>query len=181
MPTHTLMLCSESTRQSGNSVIQVQEDQKRNLSPCAARDAIMIPRHIFLMTVVSSALQAPTQPSTRIQTHIHTHTHTHTHTGGHTIHSQETALPSQRKLPLDPSSTEVSSSTPISSHSFPASKEETGLCCIQSSALIPSHFPIGYSDGTVVKNLPAKARNTGDKGLIPELGRSPGEGNGNPL
>ena len=107
MPTHTLMPCSESTKQSGNCVIQVQEDQKRNLSPCAARDAIMIPRHIFLVTVVSSALQAPTQLSTC----IHTHTHTHTHTGGHTIHSQETALPSQRKLPLDPSSTKVSSST----------------------------------------------------------------------
>jgi len=29
----------------------------------------------------------------------------------------------------------------------------------------------------VVKNLPADA---GDPGLIPELGRSPGEGNGNP-
>jgi len=30
----------------------------------------------------------------------------------------------------------------------------------------------------VVKNLPA---NTGDLGSIPGLGRSPGEGNGNPL
>ena len=30
----------------------------------------------------------------------------------------------------------------------------------------------------MVKNLPAKA---GDLGLIPGLGRSPGEGNGNPL
>jgi len=30
----------------------------------------------------------------------------------------------------------------------------------------------------VVKNLPAKA---GNVGLIPGLGRSPGEGNGNPL
>ena len=47
--------------------------------------------------------------------------------------------------------------------------------------LIPSqgikNFP-GYS---LVKNLPAKAGNTGDVGLIPELRRSPGEGNGNPL
>ena len=34
---------------------------------------------------------------------------------------------------------------------------------------------------TVVKNLPAKARDTGDVGLIPGLGRSPGVGNGNPL
>ena len=31
---------------------------------------------------------------------------------------------------------------------------------------------------SVVKNPPA---NAGDPGLIPELGRSPGEGNGNPL
>ena len=30
----------------------------------------------------------------------------------------------------------------------------------------------------MVENLPA---NPGDEGLIPELGRSPGEGNGNPL
>ena len=30
----------------------------------------------------------------------------------------------------------------------------------------------------MVKNLPASAR---DEGLIPGLGRSPGEGNGNPL
>ena len=35
-----------------------------------------------------------------------------------------------------------------------------------------------FPDGSVVKNLPA---NAGDLGLIPELGRSQGEGNGNPL
>ena len=33
----------------------------------------------------------------------------------------------------------------------------------------------------VVKNLPANARDTGDARSIPGLGRSPGEGNGNPL
>ena len=33
----------------------------------------------------------------------------------------------------------------------------------------------------VVKNLPANAGDAGDTGLIPRLGRSPGEGNGNPL
>ena len=33
----------------------------------------------------------------------------------------------------------------------------------------------------VVKNLPADARDIGDRGLIPGLGRSPGGGNGNPL
>ena len=35
--------------------------------------------------------------------------------------------------------------------------------------------------GAVVKNLPANAGDTGDSGLIPGSGRSPGEGNGNPL
>ena len=37
---------------------------------------------------------------------------------------------------------------------------------------------LGSSGGSVVKNLPANAGNTG---LISVLGRSPGEGNGNPL
>ena len=37
---------------------------------------------------------------------------------------------------------------------------------------------VGFPGGSVVKNLPA---NAGDKGSIPELGRFPGEGNGNPL
>ena len=33
----------------------------------------------------------------------------------------------------------------------------------------------------MVKNLPAKAGEVRDAGSIPGLGRSPGEGNGNPL
>ena len=36
----------------------------------------------------------------------------------------------------------------------------------------------GFPGGSVVKNPPAKA---GDMGLIPGLGRFPGEENGNPL
>ena len=36
----------------------------------------------------------------------------------------------------------------------------------------------GIPDGSAVKNLPA---NVGDRDSIPRLGRSPGEGNGNPL
>ena len=36
----------------------------------------------------------------------------------------------------------------------------------------------GFPGGLVVKNLPA---DTGDMDSIPGLGRSPGEGNGNPL
>ena len=35
-----------------------------------------------------------------------------------------------------------------------------------------------FFGSSVVKNPPA---NAGDMGLIPDLGRSPGEGNGNPL
>ena len=36
----------------------------------------------------------------------------------------------------------------------------------------------GFPGGSVIRNLPANAR---DAGLIPGSGRSPGEGNGNPL
>ena len=36
----------------------------------------------------------------------------------------------------------------------------------------------GFPGGSVVKNLPA---DVGDTGLIPGLGRSPGEGNSNPF
>ena len=39
-------------------------------------------------------------------------------------------------------------------------------------------FNIGFPGGLVVKNLPA---NAGDAGLIPGLGRTPGDGNGNPF
>ena len=44
-------------------------------------------------------------------------------------------------------------------------------------------FPAGtnFPGGSVVKNLPASARDAEDVGLIPGLGRSPGEGCGNPL
>ena len=37
---------------------------------------------------------------------------------------------------------------------------------------------MGFQSGSMVKNLPA---NAGISSLIPGLGRSPGEGNGNPL
>ena len=37
---------------------------------------------------------------------------------------------------------------------------------------------MGFPGSSVVKNLPA---DEGDAGLIPESGRSPGEGNGNPF
>ena len=40
------------------------------------------------------------------------------------------------------------------------------------------YFIMGFLGGSVIKNPPT---NAGDVGLIPESGRSPGEGNGNPL
>ena len=38
-----------------------------------------------------------------------------------------------------------------------------------------------FPGGPVVKNPPASAGDIGDMGSIPGLGRSPGEGNGNPF
>ena len=40
---------------------------------------------------------------------------------------------------------------------------------------------MGFPCGSVVKNPPANAGDSGDMGLIPGLRRSPGGGNGNPL
>ena len=43
------------------------------------------------------------------------------------------------------------------------------------------HLSTSMPGGSVVKRMPANARDTGDMGLIPGSGRSTGEGNGNPL
>ena len=40
---------------------------------------------------------------------------------------------------------------------------------------------VGFPGGSVVKNPPVNAGDTGDAGLIPGLGRSPVGGNGNPF
>ena len=40
---------------------------------------------------------------------------------------------------------------------------------------------MGFPGGSIVKNPRANAGDAGDVGLIPGSGRSPGEGNGNPL
>ena len=37
-------------------------------------------------------------------------------------------------------------------------------------------YQMGFPGGAVIKNLPANVRDTGDVGLIPGLGRSPGGG-----
>ena len=41
--------------------------------------------------------------------------------------------------------------------------------------------PVGFPGGLVVKNLPTNAGDTEVVGSVPGWGRSPGEGNGNPL
>ena len=56
--------------------------------------------------------------------------------------------------------------------------------------MLPTHWSLiisylylcsGFPGGSMVKNPPANAGDTGDTGSIPGLGRSPGGGNGNPL
>ena len=59
----------------------------------------------------------------------------------------------------------------------------TNVVIITDSSKLPNynhitHFPGSFPGGSTVKNLLA---NAGDVDLIPESGRSPGEGNGNPL
>ena len=44
-----------------------------------------------------------------------------------------------------------------------------------------SNPPLGFLGGTVVRDPPANAGDASDVGLIAGSGRSPGEGNGNPL
>ena len=45
----------------------------------------------------------------------------------------------------------------------------------------PADLLLGFSGGSVVKNLPANAEDTGDAGSMPGSERSPEAGNGNPL
>ena len=67
-------------------------------------------------------------------------------------------------------------------HPFIISSYNIKICeCAHFKIYIFIHIYIyflGSPGGSVVKNLPV---NTGDASLAPELGRSPGEGNGNPL
>ena len=52
------------------------------------------------------------------------------------------------------------------------------LMCGRNQHNIVKQLPSSFPGGSVVKNPPA---NQGDTGWIPGSGRSPGEGNGNPL
>ena len=44
-----------------------------------------------------------------------------------------------------------------------------------------THLRWGFPDGSVIKNLPANAGDARNVNSTPGSGRSPGEGNGNPL
>ena len=50
-----------------------------------------------------------------------------------------------------------------------------------SKNIISVFYKMGFPGDAVVKNLPANAGDTRNSGSIPGPGRSPGEGNGNPL
>ena len=54
-------------------------------------------------------------------------------------------------------------------------------CVLPASQIVSWSVHVSFPAGSVVKNLPVSAGNTGDEGLIPGLGRSPGGGNGNLL
>ena len=71
--------------------------------------------------------------------------------------------------------------------SIQSTKTRPGADCGSEHELLIAKFRLnwrnqvklwGFPDGSVVKNLPANVR---DAGSAPELGRSPGERNGNPL
>ena len=49
---------------------------------------------------------------------------------------------------------------------------------LNSYSILLIHSPVGFPSGSVDKEY---ACNVGDMGLIPGLGRTPGEGNGIPL
>ena len=49
------------------------------------------------------------------------------------------------------------------------------------SGLIPGQGAKGFPSRAEVKNLPASTGDSRDAGSIPRAGRSPGDGNGNPL
>ena len=53
-----------------------------------------------------------------------------------------------------------------------------GISVFVSLGKCPEVELLGFPGDSMVKNLPA---NAGDTGLIPGSGRSPGEGNGNPI
>ena len=62
-----------------------------------------------------------------------------------------------------------------------SSMEERERALVSSSSYKDTNPICEYLTAQMVKNLPANAGHTRDPGSIPGSGRSPGEGNGNPL
>ena len=63
-----------------------------------------------------------------------------------------------------------------------AANVATGINSVEQTVFVYMHVCMGgVPGGSVVEKSPANAGDTGDTGSIPGLGRSPGEGNGNPL
>ena len=58
------------------------------------------------------------------------------------------------------------------------SVDSLNACTSPAASRHQLHLPAGFPGGSVLTRSPAKA---GDLGSVPGLGRSPGEGNGNPL
>ena len=61
----------------------------------------------------------------------------------------------------------------------PSTHRVTDLQAIRTDWTLGSN--LGFPGGAVAKNLPASAGDTGELGLIPRSGRSPGGGSGNSL
>ena len=64
---------------------------------------------------------------------------------------------------------------------YPTPETTKSLVLLSQASNKQSYLFMGFPAGTVVKNLPANAGDTGDVSSIPGSGRSPGLGNGNPL
>ena len=102
--------------------------------------------------------------------------------GADTDERQDRWLPGHGWLPSG--SLNAGSIRPLSAPLPPPTHEKQVLrvgvssdaTCAVKKEMLP--FSKGFPDGSVVKNPSA---NTGDVGSVPGLGRSPGEGNGNPL
>ena len=102
--------------------------------------------------------------------HAHTHTHTHTHA-------------------LIQAHTEVHREPPLGLMIGGGKKANIHgelYFCPSHLTLLPLeeeflNTPVGFPGGSVVKNSPTNAGDTEVVGSVPGWGRSPGEGNGNPL
>ena len=68
--------------------------------------------------------------------------------------------------------------TPLRKRNLRSNQPEGWL---EASVCLMLDLEMGFLGDSVVKNLPANARDAGGRGSVPGSGRSPGEGSGNPL